>query len=329
LYIGSCSGDFYSLDRHQGREIWSYDASLDSNRPNFHGNIVFAGDLVVVGTDAGDRGFLYAFDRATGDLRWRQGAAGGFPSDLATRGSRAYAVTMGGEVRSFDLRTGEVQWVVPGIENERLLKSAIVILGDRVVVSLPSGSVFALEADSGQSAWKTQLPGRLNTPAVTIEDDLYVGDIEGRIHRLSAKDGRLIGVFDAEPPVYGSLLSAGDCLLALWAENTLACLDPRDGSVRWSRRAPSTWSSFQPLIQGELVIVGGESGEIHAFRISDGSTAWTHHLEGEIKGLGAHEGVLYFGTSQGRVYALPFPEVELPPPVDERAGDRARNDESN
>ncbi len=164
---------------------------------------------------------------------------------------------------------------------------------------------------------------------MTIGDDLYVGDIEGRIHRLSAEDGRVLGVFEAQSPVYGSLLLAGDCLLALWSENTVACLDPQDGSVRWSRRAPSTWSSFQPLVHGELVIVGGESGEIHAFRLSDGATAWTRHLNGEIKGLGTHGGVLYVGTSQGQVYSLPFPEEEPPPSLDEQVGDRGRNEEAN
>jgi len=316
LYIGSCSGSFYALDRHQGRQIWSYEASLDSGRPNFHGNVVFEEDLVVVGTDAGDRGFLYAFDRATGEVRWRQAAPGGFPSDLATRGSRAYAVTMAGEVRCLDLRTGETLWIVEGAEGERLFRSAIVMVGDRVVVSLPSGSVLSMDADSGELVWKTQLPGRLNTSAAVIDDDLYVGDIEGRIHRLSTGDGKVIGAFEAESPVYGSLLPAGECLLALWAENTLACVDPQLGSVRWSRKAPSIWSSFQPLVRDELVIVGDESGEIHALQVSDGSTAWTRRLEGEIKGLGAHEGVLYVGTSQGRVYSLPFPEHERSPAAD-------------
>jgi outer membrane protein assembly factor BamB len=318
LYIGSCAGSFYALDRHEGRQIWSYDASADSNGPNFHGNALFEEDLVVVGTDAEDRGFLYAFDRATGEVRWQQAASGGFPSDLVTRGSRAYVVTMSGEIRCLDLRTGETLWSVEHAEGERLLKSAIVMVGDRVVVGLPSGSVLSLDADSGKSAWQTQLPGRLNTSAVVMGDDLYVGDIEGRIHRLSAGDGKVIGAFEAESPVYGSLLPAGKCLLALWAENTLACLDPQQGSIRWSRKAPSTWSSFQPLVLDELVVVGDESGEIHALQLSDGATAWTRRLKGEIKGLGAHDGMLYVGTVQGRVYALPFPEHEQSPAPDGR-----------
>jgi outer membrane protein assembly factor BamB len=301
------------LDRRLGREVWRYDTSLESGSANFHGNVLFVDDLVVVGTDSGEKGFLYAFDRATGEVRWRQVAAGGFPSDLATRGSLAYAVTMSGEIRAFDLRTGEMRWSAPGVDGRRFLKSAISTVGDHVIVSLPSGSVFALDADSGASVWKTELPGRINSSIALIGDDLYVGDVEGRIHRLSGTDGAVRGVFEVEAPVYGSLLPAGDCLLALWAETTLACLDPRDGNPRWVRTAPSTWSSFQPLVRDELVVVGDGAGEVHAFRLSDGTPEWTRHLEGEIKGLGAHDDMLYVGTSQGRVYALPFPKEEKEP----------------
>lgn len=313
LYIGSCSGSFYALDRHQGLPTWSYDASLDSGNANFHGNAVFAGDLVVVGTDSGEQGSLYALDPLTGEVRWSQVATGGFPADPVTRGSRVYAVTMTGEVRCLDLKTGEALWIVGGAEDDRFLRSGIVAVGDRVVVSLPSGSVFSLDADSGELAWKTQLPGRLNTSPVVIGDDLYVGGVEGRIHRLSSADGNVIGAFEAKSPVYGSLLSAGNCLLALWAEDTLACLNPQRGNVEWSRTAPSSWSSFQPLVRDGLVLVGDESGEVQAFRLLDGSTAWTRRLEGEIKGLGSHDGVLYVGTRQGRVYSLPFPEHRQTP----------------
>lgn len=312
MYIGSCSGSFYALDRHRGELLWSYDATADNGTPNFHGNALFAGDLVVVGTDGRDRGFLYAFDRATGDVRWRQAAPGGFPSDVQTRGSRAYAVTMTGEVRCLDLRTGETLWSVEGVEGERLLRSAVVFAGDGIVVTLPSGKVFSLDVESGEVVWKSRLPGRLNTSPVVIGREIHVGDIEGRIHRLSLQEGRVLGTFEAKSPVYGSLLSAGECLLALWAEDTLACLDPKLGTVKWSRKAPTTWSSFQPLIRSGLVVVGTESGEVHAFRLADGSTAWTRRVEGTIKGLGTHEGVLYVGTSQGRVYALQFPEPERP-----------------
>jgi outer membrane protein assembly factor BamB len=215
-------------------------------------------------------------------------------------------VTATGEVRCLKLETGETLWSSGGAEEDRLLKSSIVIFDDWIIISLPSGTVSSLDADSGEVFWKTQLTGKLNTSPVVIGDTLYIGTVEGQIHRMSPKDGKTLGEIRGKSPVYGSLLSAGDCLLALWGEDTLACLDPKSGSVRWRQETDSTWSSFHPLILDEIVVVGTESGELHAFRVKDGATAWTRQLEGDIKGIGSHAGILYVGTVQGRVYAVPL-----------------------
>jgi len=292
------------LDLQRGEPTWTHDATFDSSRPNFHGNVRFAGDLIIVGTDDQEIGYLYAFDRATGEVVWQLDAAGGFPSDVQVHESRVYAVTMTGEVLCLELETGETLWSFDGAAGERHLKSAIVVVEDRAIVSLPSGIVLALKADTGELAWKTKLTGKPNTSTVVIGDSLYVGSVEGRIYELSLKDGKTVSEIEGKSPVYGSLLSAGDCLLSLWGEDTLACLNPKSGVVRWRQETDSTWSSFHPLILDDLVLVGTDSGEVHGFRLKDGTTAWTRQLDGDIKGLGTHAGILYVGTVQGRVFAV-------------------------
>lgn len=259
-----------------------------------------------MGTDDKEQGFLYAFNRVKGDLLWQQTAKGGFPSDVRIDGSRIYTVTMTGEARCVDLDTGVTLWRFGGETGEMLPKSAVVIEGDQVIVSLPSGTVTSLNAGSGELVWQSDLEGKPNTIPVVIGDEIYVGDVEGRIHRVSSKDGTQLGTIEGKSPVYGTLLHAGGCLLALWGEDTLSCLDPTSGATRWRQETDSAWSSFHPLILEDLVVVGTDAGEIHAFRLEDGATAWTRRLEGDIKGLGAHAGILYVGTVQGRVYAVPL-----------------------
>lgn len=213
---------------------------------------------------------------------------------------------MVGEVRCVDLDTGVTRWNFAEEIGERSLKSAMVIAGDQIIVSLTSGVVVALDADSGEVVWKIKLEGKLNTTTVVIGEEFYVGDVEGRIHRVSPTDGKLLGTIEGKGPVYGSLLEAGDCLLALWGEDTLSCLDPKSGVARWDQQTDATWSSFQPLILDDVVIVGTDAGDLHAFSLEDGATAWTRRLDGEIKGLGTHAEVLYVGTVEGRVYAVPL-----------------------
>jgi outer membrane protein assembly factor BamB len=170
--------------------------------------------------------------------------------------------------------------------------------------------VFAIDRNSGESVWKSVVEGRINSTAALAGDRLYFGDLDGRIYAMNAKNGQVEATFETEGPVYGSLIATDSCVLALWAENTLACLDLSLESIRWSRTTASAWSSFQPLIWNDLVLVGDEEGMLHAFRLEDGSPRWTHKLEGEIKGLGASEETLFVGTLGGTIYAF-RPDTEL------------------
>lgn len=71
LFIGSCKGSFYAINKSSGAVRWSYDIRNDGNQQSFHGDPLVAGDLILVGTDkscAPDGiGHVYAFDRATGN----------------------------------------------------------------------------------------------------------------------------------------------------------------------------------------------------------------------------------------------------------------------
>jgi outer membrane protein assembly factor BamB len=309
LYIGSCSGFFYAFDRASGFDQWIHDTTVDGPPASFHGNILLIGKTLVVGTDTGEDGYLYGLDRATGIEKWKQKVTGGFPSDPATDGARVFAVTMEGEVRQIDVETGKTIWSHEGNEGARYLKSAIAHTGDRVLVSLPSGSVFALEAGSGATIWETRVDGRPNSSIAVIDESFYVGDVEGRIYRFSIEDGTVQGTYQATSPIYGTLTPTEDCLFALWGEDTLGCLSHDLGKLVWSRTTDDAWSSFHPLIRGEQVWIGNKKGEVFALNRSDGSIAWTYRLEGDIKGLGTKDDVVYIGTFQGRVYAVRIPEL--------------------
>ena len=107
LFIGSCSGSFFALDRNDGGFLWSHDTSLDGESANFHGSPVIAAGRIVVGSDSGLDGFLYGFDLETGEVRWQQSTDGGFPSNVVQLDSRAFAVSMSGELRCVEIDDGQ------------------------------------------------------------------------------------------------------------------------------------------------------------------------------------------------------------------------------
>jgi outer membrane protein assembly factor BamB len=306
LYVGSCSGYFHAIARRDGASVWIYDTSFDGAHGQFHGEMLIEGDRIVVGTDAEGDGHLYAFDAGTGEVIWKQPASGGFPARILREGSRVYAVTMSGQVRCFELVDGREIWRNGDSDGDRLLRGSIALTGGRVVASV-RGLVRAIAADSGETLWETPIKGGPNTTLAVIGDAVYVGDLQGKLHRLASKDGKLLGTFEAVAPAYGTLQPVGDCLLALWGDTTLACVDPALDGVAWRRETASKWTTFNPLVLDDLVLAGTAAGEIHAMNRSTGASVWTRELEGQIKSLLAVDEVLYVGTLGGVVTALPLP----------------------
>src|SRR3972149_3809219 len=68
--------------------------------------------------------------------------------------------------------------------------------------------------------------------------------------------------------------------------------------VRWRVTATGGWSSPRPLVRGGEVVVGTKNGEVVAFSLN-GREVWRLHLEGEVRGLGFFQDVLFVGPREG------------------------------
>ncbi len=73
--------------------------------------------------------------------------------------------------------------------------------------------------------------------------------------------------------------------------------------VRWRRRLGATETS--PLIVGSRLYVGDAEGTVYCLKATDGSTLWTFHAGGAVKGAIAFDrGRLFFGSYDGYLYSL-------------------------
>ncbi|HET9229038.1 MAG TPA: PQQ-binding-like beta-propeller repeat protein, partial [Thermoanaerobaculia bacterium] len=218
LYIGSCSGKLFALDRKTGQAAWTYDTAADGPAAQFHGDLLVTDRLVVVGTDSVPRGYLYALERSNGTVRWKHAFPGGVGAQILRRGDAAFAVTASGEVVAVDLESGGIVWKTspPAEVGDRQLDPALD--GDRLFVGWRPGPVEALDASTGRRIWRTDLGERLNTSVVVVGSTVVVGTLSGRLHRLNREDGRALAPVELGGMLYGDLVETGGCLLSLRAE---------------------------------------------------------------------------------------------------------------
>lgn len=83
-----------------------------------------------------------------------------------------------------------------------------------------------------------------------------------------------------------------------------AALSMKNGHVRWTIPLPSG-SESSPLYHDGVVYFGTQAGTVYALNAHNGHVRWTFHAAGDVKGGPALSGgLLYFGDYAGKVYAL-------------------------
>jgi outer membrane protein assembly factor BamB len=87
-------------------------------------------------------------------------------------------------------------------------------------------------------------------------------------------------------------------------DGSFVALSMKTGRVVWKHPIPAG-SESSPIVHGQTVYFGDQSGTLSALRLRDGHVDWTYHASGAIKGGPALvNGVLYFGDYSGHAYAV-------------------------
>jgi outer membrane protein assembly factor BamB len=313
LFIGSCAGNFYAINKTTGQLQWSYDIRRDGNQVSFHGNPLAIEDLILIGSDMScdpsGVGHAYAFERESGKVRWKYRSTS-VPTDIVQLNSNVYFGSFQDNWSSVDLHTGRLEWSFStGASNpDCRLPRAPVIYKNRVIVSALDGIIYSLDASSGSVVWKRKIAATASTALFLKDDHIYVGTEDQRLYRFNAETGAVISnlALDAKP--MGGMAFANDSLL-MFLENApervgyIISVDLKLSGLRWKRKASPEWASERPHIWNDSVVTGNCRGEMAAFRITDGEPQWSVNLTGCIRSIGSSGNMLFAGVQEGIVYA--------------------------
>lgn len=212
-----------ALSAVSGSRNWVFDRSVPNLTLRGLGMPVVDGALTYIGMDNGRVAALRMLD---GQPLWEQlitaptgrnelERLNDVDGRLLLDDGDLFVASFGGEVVRVDAATGQVLW-------RRELKSytGLARIGDLVVVADEAGVVWGLDVATGAAAWRNEdLKYRRLSPAQAFGGYVVVGDFQGYLHWLDARDGRLVARSRAGRDPIRARPVIGDNLLYVYNQN--------------------------------------------------------------------------------------------------------------
>lgn len=250
-------------------------------------------------------GHVYAFEQLTGEVRWKHRERIGVPTDVVRLADRVFAVNLADELICLDLATGRLEWRFAGgpSNDEFKMTASAAVRGRHVYFGTLEGKVHAIDARTGKATWTTSLGDRVSATLLVDRNDLYIGTSAGRMLRLNRKTGAVAAECALPDTPHFTPALTRDSVLVFAGKESFICLERSLERVRWAQTGSSPWRSSQPLVIEGKVLVGDLAGGVVAFDIDTGIQLWARTLGGDIRSIGAADGLFYAGTKEGMLYA--------------------------
>jgi outer membrane protein assembly factor BamB len=229
VVVKCVDGRVYALSAADGKRLWSFDRSVPSLTLRGLSPPLITGLRVMTGLD---NGHVVSLKLTDGALLWDQAVA--VPSGrtelerltdidatLVEGDDVIYALSFGGELVALDPATGQVGW-------RRSIKSytGAALLDNLLLVTDNDGLIWALDAKTGAAAWKQDaLQYRRLSAPVAFEKHVIVGDLEGYVHWLDPRDGKIVArTRVGSDPIAATPVAGGETLYVANADGKLAAI---------------------------------------------------------------------------------------------------------
>lgn len=193
VLVRSNEGRVSAFDAQTGERRWFWNHDLPSLTVRGNDAPLIAPGLVFVGNDDGT---LSALSITDGRPLWEQAVAevdgrselermADIDGTPALDGTTLYASSFKKNTIAIDGPSGRPLW-----SSDRGGAGRVGVASDRVVVSDPTGTVWALDKASGSAFWQQGKLARRNLSAAAVQGDYaVVGDFDGYLHWMRLDNG--------------------------------------------------------------------------------------------------------------------------------------------
>lgn len=307
LCFGSADGSLYALNRDSGDLAWKFASGGEKKYglwDYYLSSPTVADELVYWGS--GD-GHIYAVDADSGKLKWKHDTGDIVHASPVVYKDKVFIGGFDGHMYALNKHDGSLIWKFKTvgatyfpkgeIQRAALVEDDVVYFGSR------DYNIYALDADTGRGKWNMRQPrGWIIATPVEHEDNIYFGTSDAHLfYNMNKKSGEVNWTIPVNMRVYGSAIVHGDLLYFGTFDGKVLGVDLEDGETRWQFQTDASRKNYHAVygddgeFREEFVLYGADYEE---------SENAIHSLGSVLSSPVIDDGVIYFGSSDGHLYAV-------------------------
>ncbi len=266
--------------------------------------------VAVVSSDLGE---VIALSLEDGQPVWASSIKRQISAVPVVGNTRAVVRTADGMIIGLNSKTGRPVWrlekPVPGLSVHG--DSTPTIIGDAVILGLPSGMLIAANVINGREYWEAEIAyvrgtnelERLidsDTPALVQGNVIYTAAYGSNISALRIEGAETVwksGLSTRLPMAIHQ-----NSLFATTLLGGVAAIDIETGETLWEQNGFQGWGVSHPVIFSDRVIVGDSNGKLHTLEIKTGKLIQSRGaIGGAIVSISVGDGQFTVYSSEGKI----------------------------
>jgi len=301
------SGGVVCLHRYSGKLIWEFHTNHA-----VEGGLALYGDYLYFGTLGflGSGAQMYCLRQDDGDLVWQRDLSGGAWSAPLLSEARVYIGTDDGRLHCFDNRDGQ-----PVSQHQPLQlepgRMWLAWVDECLLAVSQSGQLMAVNPVTLKPHWHQPLhagQGISSAPTV-VGNKVFFGGSGGKLFCLDFRQRQIDLFAEGFKRVVAAPYAANEQLYLGAQDRHVHVFDLGTGLETWKSQEFEHSITASPFVADGLVAVAVNQFGVCLLEAETGEMIWEFQPQGGVKlfsDLLVEDGVVYFGTDTGALYALPW-----------------------
>ena len=277
--VGNSERVVFGLSLEDGSEIWRFQTgnSVYSSPATENGKVVFGS------TDH----YIYCLNSQTGELIWRYKTGAPVVAAPVIESGIIYIGASDGKFRAIDLESGELTWEFPGIED--FVETKPLVYWNKVIFGAWDSFLYSLKINDGTLAWKwsNNHPWKLVSPAacwpVAASQKIFIVAPDRYMSAINAETGETTWRTNRYK-VRESIGISEDSktVFARCMEDIVVAFSTSSNEpvLRWATNCGYGYDidPCMPMEKDGVLFFGTKNGFVFALDSKTGETKWQHRV---------------------------------------------------